>query len=197
MQAIDYYNKHVDTGINDRHEHVFGTLDKLMHPGLEVLDVGCGSGATSLHMATKGARVTAVDYAEKRIEYAKRVHEHPAIEYIVADATTMDLGKQFDLIVLVDVYEHIPKGTKAALFLFNIAEHSKENAGLFLHIPDHRYQRFMRDKAPQQPVDEERGLPEIISQLAMIDYYPMHLAYSGQEKAMYLELVCVRKGFFF
>jgi 2-polyprenyl-3-methyl-5-hydroxy-6-metoxy-1,4-benzoquinol methylase/GNAT superfamily N-acetyltransferase len=56
--------------------------------GLEALDLGCGQGYFARGLARRGARVTALDVAEKQVENARR-HDAAAplgIEYLVLDA---------------------------------------------------------------------------------------------------------------
>src|SRR5262245_963786 len=55
--------------------------------GLRLLDVGCGSGYFAREMASRGARVTAIDISPRMIELAqRRESESPlGIEYDVAD----------------------------------------------------------------------------------------------------------------
>ena len=66
-------------------------------PGESVLDIGCGTGASSIALAklvappdskTNG-RVVGLDVSQPMVEWArKRSASHPNIDYIVADATT-------------------------------------------------------------------------------------------------------------
>jgi 2-polyprenyl-3-methyl-5-hydroxy-6-metoxy-1,4-benzoquinol methylase len=77
-----------------------------LKPGELVLDVACGNGLFSRHMAHLGAQVVATDFSEKLIELAKaRTTKHAErIEYRVIDATNeeqlLTLGKRrFDAAV--------------------------------------------------------------------------------------------------
>jgi 2-polyprenyl-3-methyl-5-hydroxy-6-metoxy-1,4-benzoquinol methylase len=60
-----------------------------IRPGERVLDLACGNGIFSRHLAGLGAYVVASDFSPKMIEYARsRTVEHAGrIEYHVADAT--------------------------------------------------------------------------------------------------------------
>lgn len=60
-----------------------------IQPGERVLDIACGNGLFSRHLAELGAYVVAADFSPRLIELAKaRTTEHTAqIEYHVADAT--------------------------------------------------------------------------------------------------------------
>ncbi len=74
-------------------------------PGMRVLDVGSGRGWFSLAAAKLGAQVTAVDLSEKNLARIKA--EEPGIETVFGDACAIpDLGK-FDMIVALEVLEHL------------------------------------------------------------------------------------------
>lgn len=68
--------------------------------GLAVLDLACGDGYTSRLLAEKGAKVVGVDISPNQIERALQFeNEKPlGIEYIVADAAELNLGRTFDLV---------------------------------------------------------------------------------------------------
>ena len=68
-----------------------------------VLDVGCGSGASTLAAATRAGRVTGVDFSEPLVELARRRAQDARIgnaEFVIADAQThqFDAGT-FDLVI--------------------------------------------------------------------------------------------------
>ena len=67
--------------------------------GLAVLDAGCGTGYLSRKLRDRGARVTGVDLAARRIEIARA--DHPDIDFRVDSCTELaTLGdEQFDLVV--------------------------------------------------------------------------------------------------
>jgi len=79
---------------------------------LRVLDIGCGTGAWSVHWAARGCRVTGVDFDPEFVARAK-LREHLAGENvfkgIVADATRLppDIG-EFDVVLLNSLLEHVP-----------------------------------------------------------------------------------------
>src|SRR5438874_7482456 len=59
--------------------------------GLAGLDIGCGEGHNTRLLAQRGARMTAIDIAEKFIAHAQRTeaHEPPGIDYRVASAVEL------------------------------------------------------------------------------------------------------------
>src|SRR5262249_47843105 len=67
--------------------------------GLAVLDAGCGTGYLSGKLRDRGARVTGIDFAERRIAIARA--DHPDIDFRVDSCTELaTLGDgQFDLVI--------------------------------------------------------------------------------------------------
>ena len=77
--------------------------------GLEVLDLGCGTGRHSLWLANAGATVTGVDFSEGMLEEARGKPGAEAVTFLVHD-----LGQplpfaagSFDLVVSGLVLEHL------------------------------------------------------------------------------------------
>jgi 2-polyprenyl-3-methyl-5-hydroxy-6-metoxy-1,4-benzoquinol methylase len=75
-----------------------------------VLDLGCGSGLTSIYLASKGANVTAIDTSKKAIELLKTSCRQNNIQNINALQMSafdiVDLG-QFDAVFGLFVLHHI------------------------------------------------------------------------------------------
>ncbi|MEJ5868012.1 class I SAM-dependent methyltransferase [Pseudokineococcus sp. 5B2Z-1] len=55
-----------------------------------VLDVGCGPGHVSAHLAARGLDVRGVDLSPQMVEHARRAHPH--LDFRVASATALDLA---------------------------------------------------------------------------------------------------------
>ncbi len=80
--------------------------------GKSVLDIGCGHGALSVHVARQGAsRVVGVDIDSARIEFARKNIELKYPEYsAVFDfecCSLEDIGGKFDIAISKDAFEHI------------------------------------------------------------------------------------------
>ncbi len=83
-----------------------------------VLVIGCGSGQGAHFIATsiaKNARVLAVDISGENLRLAHTLFPNERIEYRQVDVTSDSLEGVWDVIVLPDVYEHIPKDARQHL----------------------------------------------------------------------------------
>lgn len=85
----------------DKHAFVFqygtGLIDLLNpQPGEQILDVGCGTGELTQQIAERGASVMGIDAAESMI--ARAAEQFPALDFRVADITTVELPERFDAI---------------------------------------------------------------------------------------------------
>jgi 2-polyprenyl-3-methyl-5-hydroxy-6-metoxy-1,4-benzoquinol methylase len=78
--------------------------------GRTVLDIGCGAGRLALFAGRRGAQVTALDFSPKAIELAQVVagaldEPVPNVEFAVGRFEELD--RQFDVVLMTEVFEHI------------------------------------------------------------------------------------------
>src|SRR5262249_36982230 len=74
-----------------------------VRPGTRVLDVGCGVGRWSRHLAARGASVTGIDLSPTMItEARRRTRAAPQLRgecrFLVQDLAHLEAGEKFDLI---------------------------------------------------------------------------------------------------
>ena len=74
-------------------------------PG-SALDVACGEGRNAIWLAQQGWDVTAFDFSAVGIDKAREHAGDTHVEWIVADATSFEPTKKFDLVVIF--YFHLP-----------------------------------------------------------------------------------------
>ena len=79
---------------------------------LRVLDIGCGTGAWSVHWVSLGSKVTGVDFDAEFVARARQrenLADCAVFRGIVADATKLpdDIG-EFDVVALNCLLEHVP-----------------------------------------------------------------------------------------
>lgn len=77
-------------------------IDLLELPvGASVIDIGCGTGRHAVELAKAGYAVTGVDISSGMLSEARLAAERAGVELelVQADATTFDLGREFDAAV--------------------------------------------------------------------------------------------------
>jgi len=89
-------------------------LARLAHvkPGSDVLDIGCGIGAGSLHLAkTYNVKATGITISRVQIEMANKAAaaEGRNVQFLLMDAEAMDFRNQFDLLWCVESISHFER----------------------------------------------------------------------------------------
>ena len=76
---------------------------------IDLLDIGCGGGLLSEPMSRLGANVTGIDASLKNIEVAKYHAKKNKlnIEYLKASPENFKIKKKFDVILNMEVIEHV------------------------------------------------------------------------------------------
>ncbi|WP_342597894.1 class I SAM-dependent methyltransferase [Cyanobacterium aponinum UTEX 3222] len=73
-----------------------------------MLDLGCGNGSFSHIIAQAGYEVTGVDDSPSGIKFAQQTYSNcQFIQESIYDISPEKLGKKFDIIVAIDVIEHL------------------------------------------------------------------------------------------
>lgn len=122
-----------------------------------VLDLGCGIGASS--SAYKAARpwiqVDGIDLSPINVQTAGKLFSAPGLTFRVADVCESPVSVDYDLIALIDVYEHIQRGEWPG---FNkvLAKRLAANGTIVLTLPSALHQRHLADHCPDglQIIDE-------------------------------------------
>ncbi len=108
--------------------------------GHEVLDLGCGWGSFSLYVAEKypNTNITSVSNSNDQITYIKNEAHKRGLSNIKAfrmDVNNLDLNKQFDRIVSIEMFEHL---RNYKLILNSLNNALKLDGRLFIHIFCHK-----------------------------------------------------------
>ena len=103
---------------------------KLPLEGLKILDIGCGGGLISEPMTRLGAEVTGIDASEKNINIAKNHAKKNKlkIDYINSSPEKFNKEKKFDIILNLEVVEHVEDVNLYLSSCFNLL---KENGIMF------------------------------------------------------------------
>lgn len=111
----------------------------------KVLDVGCWSGQIE-KLAVKDAKeIVGIDPGEDAIKFARR--QIPKARFIVGTIDNIPFkNNSFDVVLLLEVLEHIPKDTELA-GLKEINRVLKENAFLLLTTPNNNFFSILSDPA--------------------------------------------------
>lgn len=111
-----------------RHKLRFKFIQKYITSG-SLFDLGAGWGHFMLAGKELGYEVSGIEISQQPYEYCVNDLKLP-VEHI--DFFEMDTAKQYNIITLWDVLEHIDK---ADTFIAKCALHTKQNGYLFLQVP--------------------------------------------------------------
>jgi 2-polyprenyl-6-hydroxyphenyl methylase/3-demethylubiquinone-9 3-methyltransferase len=106
-------------------------LKKKPLKNIKILDVGCGGGLLSEPMSRLGADVTGIDASMKNINVAK-IHSKInklKINYICASPEKLKIGKKFDVILNMEIVEHVED---VNFFLKSCSNLLKKNGIMFV-----------------------------------------------------------------
>jgi len=101
-----------------------------------VLDVACGTGYGSHHLAGKADTVVGVDVSDEAIGYAKEHYSAPNLAFVKADCTALPFAAgSYDTVVSFETIEHLEKDARAK-FLGEIKRVLKRDGRLLLSTPN-------------------------------------------------------------
>ncbi len=148
-----------------------------------VLEIGCGIGIVTERVARRAAqgRVLACDLSEQNIWYAQQTVTQSNVEFFVCDVLTefatirSRIVKPVDVVVLVDVIEHLPASSHQELFR-KIHSVVAPTGVVVLTYPSPFYQRFLRDNRPTelQPIDEVIQPASLVANAEAANFFLRH-----------------------
>lgn len=99
-----------------------------------VADIGTGDGrlVRELSIMLSNARITGVDYSERAIQLARALN--PTLDFRCLDITSEPVGETFDVLTLIEVFEHIPPHIANA-FVAALHPLVRENGCLLVTVP--------------------------------------------------------------
>jgi SAM-dependent methyltransferase len=166
-----YYDERVEGKIRDfthpnpRIEAAIQTLAEWAPSNPKrILEIGCGIGATSWRMARAWpqAEVIGADVSLTSIEVAKTCFRRPNLSYRAGLIKEGALEGKFDLILLMDVYEHIALEDRASIHAAMKSLLSEESR-IVITVPTPAVLDYARihDPSGLQPVDEDVTIQDI------------------------------------
>lgn len=140
-----------------------------------ILDIGCGCGQATWELARENpyVQVVGLDISPKNVEVANRLFDLPNLSYRVSDLSEPP-GTQFDIVAMLDVYEHFPRddwGELNATLGLCLAD----NGVLVITTPTPLHQDYLREHEPDglQIVDETVELEDLLRLAKDIDAVPI------------------------
>jgi len=162
-QIVDFYDDFVEeqskSGINDRLYFLYKrTLQFGLKKNSRVLELGCGIGAMTylLSRTVTTGSIDAVDLSPASIQFATARIRKPNVNFQVADVVCYKPSRrEFDLITLFDLIEHIPIENHNELFK-NISSVCSDQTLVLINIPSPGSIEYDRIHQPQllQVIDQ-------------------------------------------
>lgn len=123
-----------------------------------ILEAGCGIGecTEALKRRRPEAFVLGIDAHPRLADYARRLFADSGAVFACNDIMAhASEGAPFDVIVMMDVYEHIPRDARAILHA-SVARLLSPAGTLLLTTPSISHQRYLREeRRGVQPIDED------------------------------------------
>lgn len=117
-------------------------LDEYLTTEKFILDLGCGIGLESRYFAERGICVVGVDISPKNRAKAMLNNDkyNRITSFIVDDITTMTLDRQYNIVLLHDVLEHVLEEEQEKTLL-NAIKHTSKNGIIFIKCPTEEYKK--------------------------------------------------------
>ena len=80
-----------------------------------ILEVGCGSGLGSIFLGQNCAHVTGIDVKKTEVEEARKINCRTNVDFKLGNFFELEVTQQYDVIVALDVIEHLPAEEGALL----------------------------------------------------------------------------------
>lgn len=165
-ESLEFYNQFEGRLIKDYvlgNKRVIGAIKNLGQfipkNSQKILDIGCGIGWSSYEFAKSfpNSQVNAIDLSPVLIETASKLFDDK--KNLIFEAYDLIDGlpeDTFDVIVMIDVYEHIPLSERFE-FHKSIKKNLNNRGRLILACPSKYHQAYLKENNPSgiQPIDED------------------------------------------
>ena len=99
-----------------------------------ILEIGSGSGLGSLFLGQHAGQVTGIDIRTTAVEEARALNRNPKVDFLVADFFELDTNTRYDVILALDVIEHMP-AEQGDLLLARISSSLKHSGVAIIGTP--------------------------------------------------------------
>jgi 2-polyprenyl-3-methyl-5-hydroxy-6-metoxy-1,4-benzoquinol methylase len=137
-EGIDGYSW-IDGELTSAHGHLLPTVTRLLtapKKGASLFDLGCGNGAVTAYCKNLGYRVRGIDASVDGIEQARRAHPDIPFDQASAYEDLVGVYGQFDVILSLEVVEHLYSPRQYAATLYNLC---KVDGVAIVSTPYHGY----------------------------------------------------------
>ncbi|MEN0057010.1 MAG: class I SAM-dependent methyltransferase [Mucilaginibacter sp.] len=173
--VVSYYDEHVKNKLNDyvkinpRIEYAWKTIKRFAPAQpLRILEVGCGMGnvCSRMHKRWPNAVITGIDISTLSIQIAQKLFADDKLNFRETILLPDTFDEQFDLIVFMDVYEHIAVNDRPDVHAA-LAKILRNKGKIILTVPTPHNLKWSLVNKPEtmQPVDEHISF-EVIGKLA-------------------------------
>ncbi|MEO3405230.1 class I SAM-dependent methyltransferase [Mucilaginibacter sp. CAU 1740] len=173
--VVSYYDEHVKNKLNDyivvnpRIELGWETIKRFtVTKPARILEVGCGMGniCSRMHKYWPDAVITGIDISTLSIQVATKLFADDKLNFKESILTTDTFNEQFDLIIFMDVYEHIAVNDRAEVHAA-LKKILRNKGHIILTVPTPHNLKWSLVNKPEtmQPVDEHISF-DVIGKLA-------------------------------
>lgn len=153
--------------VNLRQEAIKELCGRYVSEGSRVLEIGCGVGIVAAHLKHVVDGYLGIDISERNVEIARKYVRDSRFEFKVLDvieqSNDLSFYGLFDVVILPDVIEHIPKDRYEDLF--TVIERQLSPSGVVLFtFPSPEYQEYLKANEPSalQVIDETVELDDLL-----------------------------------
>lgn len=106
------------------------TEGNVIFPKVRILDVGCGTGSYANILRGKGViKYTGIDITD--VLFNQLRSDYPGYNFIKMDVSSQELTEEYDLIIMIDVTQHITAKNGFSFAMQNIKKHLSSD-GVFI-----------------------------------------------------------------
>ncbi len=108
--------------VNLRHREIKKLCKKFIKKDAKVLEIGCGAGIITRYISKFASKIDAYDISPQNISIAEKFVKKANVKFTAADPFEIKKENQdnqlYDVILLADVIEHLPKVRYGEIFNF-------------------------------------------------------------------------------